>query len=75
MGVGGGGEERGVGGGTVAGWGGGSLFNDTATTEIYTLSLHDALSILLLLPVTLADLGEIMWKQATTLRGYFLFLM
>ena len=30
---------------------------------------------ILLLPVTLADLGEIMWKQATTLRGYFLFLM
>src|SRR3712207_6888043 len=26
------------------------FFNDTATTEIYTLSLHDALPILLLLP-------------------------
>src|SRR2546422_10829796 len=28
------------------------FFNDTATTEIYTLSLHDALPIL---PLTLAD--------------------
>src|SRR2546430_10038879 len=26
------------------------FFNDTATTEIYTLSLHDALPILLILP-------------------------
>src|SRR5438093_3061931 len=26
------------------------FFNDTATTEIYTLSLHDALPILLLMP-------------------------
>ena len=37
----------------IAGWGGGGggvgvvffFFNDTATTEIYTLSLHDALPI------------------------------
>src|SRR6267154_1282258 len=28
------------------------FFNDTATTEIYTLSLHDALPILALRPVT-----------------------
>ena len=28
------------------GGGGGFFFNDTATTEIYTLSLHDALPIL-----------------------------
>src|SRR3989442_6502472 len=28
------------------------FFNDTATTEIYTLSLHDALPILLTAPVT-----------------------
>ena len=38
----------GVGGGW-GGWGGGWVcfffFNDTATTEIYTLSLHDALPI------------------------------
>ena len=36
------------GGGGVVGWGGGGwgfFFNDTATTEIYTLSLHDALPI------------------------------
>ena len=38
------------GGGGVGGWGGGwfvffFFFNDTATTEIYTLSLHDALPI------------------------------
>ena len=39
-GVGGGGGEGGGGGG-----GGGFFFNDTATTEIYTLSLHDALPI------------------------------
>ena len=37
----------------AVGWGGGGVgggvfffFNDTATTEIYTLSLHDALPIL-----------------------------
>ena len=30
---------------------------------------------ILLLPVTLAGLEEIMWKQVTTLREYFLFLM
>ena len=44
----------GGGGGGVVGWGGGGgvvggvfffFFNDTATTEIYTLSLHDALPI------------------------------
>ena len=36
----------GVGGGVGGGWGGvGFFFNDTATTEIYTLSLHDALPI------------------------------
>src|SRR3712207_9164302 len=35
------------------------FFNDTATTEIYTLSLHDALPILALLDaVQGADLGE-----------------
>ena len=38
----------GGGGGVVVGGGGGGVcffFNDTATTEIYTLSLHDALPI------------------------------
>ena len=34
-----------VGGGGVWGGGGCFFFNDTATTEIYTLSLHDALPI------------------------------
>src|SRR3712207_6860620 len=38
----------------MGGGGGGFFFNDTATTEIYTLSLHDALPIsgsrLLILP-------------------------
>ena len=43
--------ELGGGGGVWGGGGGGGLcffffFNDTATTEIYTLSLHDALPIL-----------------------------
>src|SRR3712207_7912105 len=31
------------------------FFNDTATTEIYTLSLHDALPILYLAPLAMAD--------------------
>ena len=35
----------GGGGGVGGGGGGGFFFNDTATTEIYTLSLHDALPI------------------------------
>ena len=35
----------GGGGGGVGGGGWGFFFNDTATTEIYTLSLHDALPI------------------------------
>ena len=42
-------EGEGGGGGGVGGGGGGVgcffFFNDTATTEIYTLSLHDALPI------------------------------
>ena len=43
---GGGGGGKGGGGGGVGGGGGGFFFfNDTATTEIYTLSLHDALPI------------------------------
>src|SRR5256885_5210391 len=37
------------------------FFNDTATTEIYTLSLHDAL------PIWLA------WANNSTLPGWFLF--
>src|SRR5258708_23791396 len=40
------------------------FFNDTATTEIYTLSLHDALPILRLQPAA-ASLGERLhnWRQ------------
>ena len=39
-------EEKGGGGGGGRGGGGCFFFfNDTATTEIYTLSLHDALPI------------------------------
>ena len=59
---GGGGGCGGWGGGGVWGGGGGGVcffFNDTATTEIYTLSLHDALpislTILQLIVVILAD--------------------
>src|SRR3712207_7730105 len=33
------------------------FFNDTATTEIYTLSLHDALPILSITPSTLSRLA------------------
>ena len=40
-----GGGEGGVGGGVWGVGGGVFFFNDTATTEIYTLSLHDALPI------------------------------
>ena len=41
------GVRGGGGGGGEGGGGGGGVFffNDTATTEIYTLSLHDALPI------------------------------
>src|SRR5437588_6522708 len=34
------------------------FFNDTATTEIYTLSLHDALPISLIYNLSLTGLGE-----------------
>src|SRR6266496_1742348 len=39
------------------------FFNDTATTEIYTLSLHDALPIHLELSNSLAIAGGATWKQ------------
>src|SRR5438874_6317390 len=49
-------------------------FNDSSTTEIYTLSLHDALPILLLLatlvPLALADLAPtIVWLTPVLLLG------
>src|SRR3712207_9544404 len=40
------------------------FFNDTATTEIYTLSLHDALPILLGVPVSLGCVHDVL--QAAT---------
>src|SRR3712207_1129617 len=36
------------------------FFNDTATTEIYTLSLHDALPILLGVPVSLGCVHDVL---------------
>src|SRR6266496_4708995 len=44
------------------------FFNDTATTEIYTLSLHDALPISLLLPLSL-------WALERGRRGNPLWLL
>src|SRR5256885_11689457 len=38
------------------------FFNDTATTEIYTLSLHDALPILL---------GSVLWGMSDRLFGRY----
>src|SRR4030043_2392568 len=41
------------------------FFNDTATTEIYTLSLHDALPISLIqAPLGLADPAEVRRRRA-----------
>src|SRR3712207_9251802 len=39
------------------------FFNDTATTEIYTLSLHDALPIWALGPAAGAHLHELSWGR------------
>src|SRR2546428_5154016 len=44
------------------------FFNDTATTEIYTLSLHDALPIWRH-PLEYASAGKITHCAATTLRS------
>src|SRR2546422_9127986 len=50
------------------------FFNDTATTEIYTLSLHDALPIYVvdeqLQPVPLGVPGEIVFSGVCVGRGY-----
>ena len=40
----------------MGGGGGGFFFNDTATTEIYTLSLHDALPILVERVIEMRDI-------------------
>src|SRR3712207_8079157 len=47
------------------------FFNDTATTEIYTLSLHDALPIFELRPESLESEGLVtaLEKQAASLRA------
>src|SRR5947207_7604480 len=48
------------------------FFNDTATTEIYTLSLHDALPILKGNPEMSADLpvpATLVLEDGTTFRG------
>src|SRR5438067_10526700 len=47
------------------------FFNDTATTEIYTLSLHDALPIFI--PILVAGLGRSLygvWEMLGRLVGY-----
>src|SRR3712207_7964062 len=42
------------------------FFNDTATTEIYTLSLHDALPISVTAPVDTASTSQTAGPHATT---------
>src|SRR3712207_8018126 len=46
------------------------FFNDTATTEIYTLSLHDALPILLIYALLLPGL-YLTWR-GSLIAGYWL---
>ena len=62
------GGEVGGGGGGAGGGGGGVLFffNDTATTEIYTLSLHDALPIWV--GRTKSSYGAALWRQRNGLQ-------
>src|SRR6266478_7327019 len=47
-------------------------FNDTATTEIYTLSLHDALPIMLILlgALTLTGMGGVIREAASFVGGF-----
>src|SRR5258706_11858567 len=57
------------------------FFNDTATTEIYTLSLHDALPILFIAPINTSTgigyaaisfafaVGQLMWGVAMPVAG------
>src|SRR5258708_31871191 len=40
------------------------FFNDTATTEIYTLSLHDAL------PISLTEVQRLVQMKGKTKKGY-----
>src|SRR2546426_8323692 len=46
------------------------FFNDTATTEIYTLSLHDALPISLGLGHPAAGKAELRRRRAAPVRGH-----
>ena len=56
-------SRGGRGGGVGGGGGGGFFFNDTATTEIYTLSLHDAL------PISMIIILRIVIKPRGNLKG------
>src|SRR5438094_10055510 len=47
------------------------FFNDTATTEIYTLSLHDALPIYLSKQQQVSEIMRQMLTQAQTAGQYF----
>src|SRR2546430_13240468 len=53
------------------------FFNDTATTEIYTLSLHDALPILAMRPGRGDSIADASWRARCDqifidLRGYLM---
>jgi len=53
------------------------FFNDTATTEIYTLSLHDALPILMQQPLQEADLimtDHVLTVHVLNAHGHLRFL-
>src|SRR5471032_3486333 len=54
--------------GVLRGRGCGFFFNDTATTEIYTLSLHDALPISTRSPRSTTTLPATDWRSGTTDR-------
>src|SRR6266480_8016482 len=45
------------------------FFNDTATTEIYTLSLHDALPISFAPRSTSSSLVSVNWRSASSSSG------
>src|SRR5260370_41382531 len=49
------------------------FFNDTATTEIYTLSLHDALPISIVSILRTQRVGETLRNVGVLVRGFFSF--